>query len=229
MPVEELDQFEWLAREALWSTAKSPFGMQWDRWQHYRDTRDPQGIPGLVIGGNLGRAKNDIRNAEMFGPTDRPVLLSRAAEHLGKMAGGLIGISAHLRTPQAKWDLPLREHIDMHLQVTDEVLELAAAGVSGVETSLGSDHYYDRLGDIGEWLRMNDVFGSDKHLEHQGITVRYIAATATRTWQEFLGEHDGLALVPGATPRSAGAYIENLREEFEGIIPIIHEAAERRS
>jgi hypothetical protein len=230
IPSEELDRFEWLALEAAWAITKSPYPLQWKRWQQFPDVTDPQSNMGMVIGANLWRANLDIRSAEELGSGDsetRKLLLSRAAGHIGKLAGGLIGTATHFVERPEFWQTPLDEHLDTIFDLVDYTLEFVDADED--TTSLIDNDYYAQLQPVTEAIGSMDGVPNAKVLFRQARVIEGLASIATNTWTEFMLENEGLMLEPGATPRSAGQHIEDLRKDFEEYVPRIHEAALERS
>lgn len=224
IPVSELDRFEWLALEALWGTAKSPYETQWERWQSQKFVSDPDATTGLVVGGNLSRVHVNLRNADLLavdGQPDRDCL-SMAAEHLGKMAGGIVGIATHFRTSPDRWNDPLASHITDHLEVTEGVLAIAAKGET---TSLEAGDYYALLAPV---LDATKATGSKEIAAEQKGRLLRVAGLAVRSWEQFLDSHDAIEIVPGATPRSTGQFIEDLRADFEQYVPTVQSAARAR-
>ena len=211
---------EWLALESSWGTAKSPFRQQWNRWLTQDTIRDPDSTIGIVVGGNLQRFHTYIRNAKTFSENSLPnnQMLALAAEHLGKMAGGLISITAHSRTNPSKWDLPFKEHIDTLAASTTDVVQLAN---SGRHTSLALTEYYELVTSVLQEIQHNPV---EQVFALQADILTHVAGLAVKTWFDFLDSNDNLKIVSGATPRSSGAYIEELRADFEQYIPSIKAA-----
>jgi hypothetical protein len=216
-PINEINPAEWLALEALWATAKTPFDVQWQRWL-IDNVRDPTGVPGIVIGGNLQRFNTSMRAASMPDSFSSNLLLaSRAVDHVGKMAGGLVGMVAHCNTPPAAWAQPVSEHIATHVAATKEVLAVAGSSNNSKITD-NPDVYYQKLGQVLSNIRHAGYDPYDFGNSHD--IVLETAAMGVRTWLSF-GIVSDLVLVEGATPRSAGEQIEKLRQEFQQHIPII--------
>ena len=227
LKVANLDHFEWLSLEALWSAAKSPFNVQWERWQEHQDITDPAGVLGLVVGGNLQRAKLDIQSAEVLGITtsDRLELYGRAAGHIGKMAGGLICTTVLFLTPPEQWDLSISEHLPVCLEATDAVLtEVSNSNLHSID----ADDYYTRLEEVHDTVIGMGNKIDNKKLKDQAHDMANIASMATRSWIKFMADNPELLIEPGATPRSTGQYIENLRSDFESYVPLVREAANSR-
>jgi hypothetical protein len=225
IPAETLDKFEWLAREAFWATTKSPFLTQWKRWLAYPDTEHTQANSGLVIGNNLSRAKGDIRHAAEYEGSDRTILLSRAATGIGKMASGLIAMAAHFNTPPSQWRAPLASHLPKVLLAADETIRHAQTKTT---VSLDSEYYYEQFEPVSASIRAMRGRPDANILTEQAERVMGVAAIATKTWSDFMINHEGLLLDQGATPRSAGPLIDNLYTDFEQYIPLIHQAAVER-
>ena len=225
IPVSELNHLEWLALEALWGTAKSPYETQWERWQSQESVYDSSATSGLVVGGNLSRVHVNLRNADVFAVDGQPdkEFLSLAAEHLGKMAGGIIGIATHFRTNPHRWNDPLTTHINDHVEVSEEAISIAS---DDGETSLEAEHYYELLAPVLEATKFAE---DDRNgvIKHAGKLIQ-IAGLAVRSWESFLYTHSDIDIVPGATPRSTGQFIEDLRTDFEQYVPIVRAVAEAR-
>lgn len=229
IPVAELDHFEWLALEAAWAITKSPLPLQWERWQRFPDIQDPQSNIGMVVGGNLWRANLNRGSAEAIGfddPLARAQLLSRAAGHIGKLAGGLIGTAVHFETPAKEWPSALDAHLDRVFAITGETLKQAATQET-VSTDEG--YYYGLLGPVSVAIKAMNGTPEGELLAMQSEVVKTLASVAVKTWSDFIAQNGSLILEPGATPRSTGKYIADLRTDFERYIPSIHQAATQRS
>lgn len=217
IPVDQVNNLEWLSLEALWSTLKSPFPVQWNRWLRNLPVEDPTTVTGLVIGGNLGRARLGIEQADTFtNPSDRLVVLSHAAEHIGKLAGGLINTTTHLLTPSEEWTAPYAKLIPLHIEIAADILRRSDEATP----SLSSADYYDAYELPPTPLSLDD-------LDMLAETTRGLAENATATWVEFLDRHGDLAIQPGGTPRSAGPTTEALQITFAEHMPLIQEELAR--
>jgi len=229
IPASDLNHFEWLALEAAWAATKSPFPLQWEHWKEFPDIRDPQSSMGRVVGGNLWRANLDIQSADVIGESDalaRVQLLSRAAGNIGKLAGGLIGTATHFETPPELWPGTIDTHLDRLFAVTAETLNQATAQDVA---SLDEEYYYDQLEPVSDAIAGMNGVPDREALSLQAGVVKKLSSVAINTWTSFMTENEGLALEPGATPRSAGQQIEDLRAEFERYVPRIREAASQRT
>ncbi len=231
IPVQDLDPFEWLAIESLWATTKTSFDMR--RHMPEPDIRDRNGFFGRLISGNLDEANPLIDNAHKFFGDKKREILGEAAWRLGRLAGGLISVTTHLRTPAKFWGAPVKRQTHYHFDAVDEVLRRAE---SAGRVARDPEYYYGLLEPVNEALGETKPSAEDDQpdptlLSHSEASVRASMA-ATTTWLELIGGQPDLLIDPPAISYSQIPYIEDLRKEFESKYQLISEVravAEKRS
>lgn len=216
-PAKDLNPNEWLAREALWAIAKSPLSVQWERWKAHPDIKDPAGVLGLVVGGNLQRASVNLSQSELFdeGSRDRNIILGRVAEHIGKLVGGLLAMHVMVAMPSEDWNMSYAHHLDRVISATQHTLPTESGEGGLTEASA----YYDMLRPAHNGVLKDPSNDDDWKVIKNSILEAEVSARTT--WQNFIISNPDALIVPGATPRSTGPEIKALRNEFEPYAQLI--------
>lgn len=200
----------WLADEVLWASIKAPYTDQWRSWQ----------LRSFDAGSQADIATSNWSRAKIFLEQNGgdPELYDPVSLHLGKLAAGLTCSVAHLTTPKVEWGASPELWILRQREAVESVLDIAEVSEPYLPTDeKAGSHLEEELIDChheAAAARQNPGKLSEAFYR-MSLSLGDLAAGTTRAWLDFIDQHDGeFVMTPGATPRSTGNYIEDLRHQY---------------
>ncbi len=206
---QPFDPFKWQLNEVIWASIKTPYSEQWERWKlpanAHSSTAD-------FFTSNWSRAA-----VYMEQHSGEPELINVTALHLGKLAAGLTCSLAQFIIPRGAWSAPAVDLRSYQAKAVDKVLTAAESAPSiDPNNKVDAADFEEALVEAHEAAGLSTVGSLDNTLYEMSAVLFPHAANTTRTWLDFIREHDGqFALSPGGTPRSSGDQIEQLRKDSE--------------
>ena len=90
--------------------------------------RGPGGVPGLVVSGNLQRASIFLSQGDLYekGSNDRNIILGHAAEHAGKLVGGLLMLKVMFDISPKDWDKRYTYNVDSVVAAARQPIQTAS-------------------------------------------------------------------------------------------------------
>lgn len=206
---QPFDPFKWQLNEVIWASVKTPYREQWERWK----------LPANAHSSVADFFTSNWSRAALYmeQQSGEPELINETALHLGKLAAGLTCSLAQFITPRGAWRAPAVDLRSYQAKAVDKVLT-AAESAPCIDPNNGVDaaKFEEALVEAHEAAGLSMAGSLDDTLYKMSAVLFPHAADTTRTWLDFVEEHDGqFAMSPGGTPRSSGEHIEELREASE--------------